>query len=153
MQQKAGTGTHVANSSTSLVNTLERWYGLALVLVQSSARNSAVGQLGLALRLLLEGQGVLHPVLVVSLGVVLAGVCATRFLSGGGGLGSLNAKILLGQHTELGSDITYAQVNRFLNSSVSTKSEFQIMLRSLVFTSGNIWSTSLIFLTPSSKLS
>lgn len=39
--------------------------------------------------LLLEGEGVLHPLLVVSLGVVLSGVCATRFLSRGGGGGSL----------------------------------------------------------------
>lgn len=39
---------------------------------------------------LLPGEGVLHPVLVVTVGVVLAGVGATRLLAVGGGGGGLD---------------------------------------------------------------
>jgi len=41
------------------------------------------------MRLLLPAESVLHPVLVVALGVVLAGVSATRLLARSGGVGGL----------------------------------------------------------------
>jgi uncharacterized membrane protein len=66
----------IASSSSSslymlLVRTLERWYSLALVLVKGSTDNLPVAQLGLAVWLLLPRQGVLHPLLVVTVGEVL----------------------------------------------------------------------------------
>lgn len=79
-------------ASTSLVHTLERWYSLALGLVEGVADDPAVAQLDLAVGLLLEGQGVLHPVDIVTLRVVLTGVGTTGLLAvggRGGGLGTV----------------------------------------------------------------
>lgn len=42
---------------------------------------------------LLEAEGVLHPVLVVTIGEVLAGVSTTRLLAGGGRGGGLGTKM------------------------------------------------------------
>ena len=106
--------------------------------------------------LLLEGQAVLHPVLVVSVGEVFSGVSTSGFLSRCCCFGRLDTDSLATASKKIpknygGILVTYAQVNKFRNSRVSTKSEFQIMLRSLVPTSLNVWSTSLIFRTPSSS--
>lgn len=86
----------VCNDSpdSRLVGTLERRDGLALVLVQRRANDTPVAELNLTLGLLLEGQGVLHPVLVVSVGEVLAGVGTTRLLTVGSGNGRLGATSL-----------------------------------------------------------
>lgn len=65
----------------NLVNTLERRNSLTLILIKSVANNSSVRQVGLSMWLLLECQAVLHPLLVVSVWVVLTGVGATRFLA------------------------------------------------------------------------
>src|SRR4051812_4810393 len=64
-----------------LVRPLERRDGLALVLVERGADDGAVAEVDLAVRLLLPGEGVLHPVLVVAVGVILAGVGATGLLA------------------------------------------------------------------------
>lgn len=45
----------------------------------------------------LEGKGVLHPVLVIAVWVILAGVGATRFLAVSCGGGSLSPVIMLAQ--------------------------------------------------------
>lgn len=76
-----------------LVDTLEWWYSLALGLVERVANHATVAQLDLAVGLLLERQSVLHPVVVVTLGVVLTSVCTTGLLAvsgGNGGLGTVN---------------------------------------------------------------
>jgi len=78
----------------SLVCTLERRHGLALGLVQSGADDLSVGQVDLAVRLLLERESVLHPVLVVTVRVILAGVSTTRLLSVGSRLGGLDTIIM-----------------------------------------------------------
>lgn len=54
------------------------------------SNDATVAQLGLAVGLLLPRQGVLHPVLVVTLGVVLARVRASRLLAVGSGLSRLD---------------------------------------------------------------
>lgn len=104
----------------------------------------------------------LHPVLVVTVGVILASVGTTGLLSGSGGsssLGTINInQVSLGvtesHKTHVSTHVvTYAQVKRFRSSRVSTRSEFQIMLRSLMPTSLNMGSIAFILRTPSSKLS
>jgi hypothetical protein len=74
----------------SLINTLKRRYSLALILIQRMTHHSSVSQLDFTLRLLLEGQRVLHPFLVVSLGVVLSCVRAAGFLPCSGRLSGLD---------------------------------------------------------------
>lgn len=54
--------------------------------------DGAVAELDLAVGLLLEGESVLHPVVVVTVGVVLTGVSTTRLLAVGSRHGSLSAK-------------------------------------------------------------
>lgn len=54
------------------------------------ANNTTVREIDLAMGLLLPAESVLHPVLVVTLGVVLTGVSATRLLSGSGSGGGLD---------------------------------------------------------------
>ncbi len=76
---------------SSLVYTLERRNGLALGLVQRRSNDATVREVDLAMGLLLEGQSVLHPFLVVTVGEILAGVGTTGLLAGsgsGGGLGT-----------------------------------------------------------------
>lgn len=77
-------------SLTFLVHTLEWRNSLALGLVKRVADDLAVGQVDLAVRLLLERQGVLHPVDVITVGVVFTGVGTTRLLSVGGRGGGLS---------------------------------------------------------------
>lgn len=77
-----------------LVYTLEGRHGLALGLVEGGGNNVAVAEVDLAVGLLLEGEGVLHPGLVVTFGVVLTGVGATGFLAVGGGLGGLGTTLV-----------------------------------------------------------
>lgn len=67
--------------ATRLVGTLERRHGLALVSVQGFGLDFTVAQLDLAVRGLLPCEGVFHPVLVITLGVVLTGVGTTGFLT------------------------------------------------------------------------
>ncbi|KAI6755199.1 hypothetical protein HG531_004305 [Fusarium graminearum] len=74
--------------------SIPRWHGLALGLVQGGADDLSVGQIDLAVRLLLERECVLHPVLVISVGEILAGVSTTRLLSVGGRLGGLDTIIM-----------------------------------------------------------
>lgn len=150
---------HIQHSSfhyqSTLVGTLERRHSLALVLVQRGADHTSVAEIDLAMGVLLPCQGVLHPVLIIPLGEVLAGVGTTGLLAVGGSnrsLGPAITSISVGS-AHRGWMKTYAQVSKFRSSRVSTRSEFQIMLRSLIPTWGNMLSTSLIFLTPSSKLS
>lgn len=121
-----------------LVHTLERRDGLALVLVKGVGDNTTVAQVDLAMGLLLEREGVLHPFLIVTLGEILARMGSARLLASGGRSGGLNAvKLLASSVANLTKDVTYAQVSRLRSSRVSTRSEFQIMLRSLMPTSGN----------------
>lgn len=65
------------NSKGLLINTLEWGYGGTLGLVQSRGYDGSVAEVDLAVRLLLEREGVLHPFLVVTVGEILAGVGAT----------------------------------------------------------------------------
>ena len=83
-----------------LVHTLEGRDGLALILIESGADDAAIAEVDLALRLLLVRESVLHPFLVVALGVILAGVGATGLLSCGGrgsGLGTIIVRQSLSQ--------------------------------------------------------
>lgn len=78
--------------SSPLVHTLEWWDSLALVLVECRADNTTVGQVDLAVGLLLPAERVLHPVVVVTIREILTGVGTTGFLSGSGrgsGLGTI----------------------------------------------------------------
>jgi hypothetical protein len=74
---------------TGLVDTLEGRNGLALVLIQGLGLNGTVAELNVAVGLLLPGESVLHPVLVVTLGEVLTSVSTTRLLTVGGSEGGL----------------------------------------------------------------
>lgn len=79
------------SQSNTLVHTLEWGHSLALVLVQSVANNATETEFDLAVGLLLERQSVFHPVLVVTLRVVLTGVSTAGFLAVGSRVGSLGA--------------------------------------------------------------
>lgn len=78
-----------AKSTARLVHTLEWWHRLALVRVQGVLLDSTVGDFHRAVRLLLEGQSVLHPVLIITLRVVLAGMGTARLLAVSSGVGGL----------------------------------------------------------------
>jgi hypothetical protein len=73
-----------------LVASGERRNGLALTLVEGGADYGTVAELGLSVGLLLPRESVLHPVLVITVGVVLACVSTTGFLAVGGTLGGLD---------------------------------------------------------------
>lgn len=75
-----------------LVRPLERWDGRALLLVEGVPVDGAVREVDLAVRGLLVGKGVLHPVVVVTLRVVLTGVGTTGLLAVGGSNGSLGTR-------------------------------------------------------------
>jgi len=60
----------------ALVCTLERRYALALIFIQCMHRHSPIANIDLAMRHLLPSQGVLHPVIVIAVGVVFTGVRA-----------------------------------------------------------------------------
>jgi hypothetical protein len=53
----------------------ERRYALALVLIEGVHHDATVADVDLTLRRLLPSERVLHPVLVVAVGVVFTGVC------------------------------------------------------------------------------
>ena len=57
-----------------LVRSLEGWYSMTLLLIQSIGRHSPVSQVDIALWLFLEAYRMLHPILVVSFGEVLSSV-------------------------------------------------------------------------------
>ena len=69
------------NNDNSLVHTLERRDGLALILIQCMSNDRSVCQVDLSVWLLLECQTVLHPVFVVSVWEIFSGMGTTRFLS------------------------------------------------------------------------
>jgi hypothetical protein len=75
-----------------LVDTLEGRHALALVLVEGLVLDTAVAQVDLTVRLLLPGESVLHPVLIITLGVVLTGVSTTRLLAVGRGDSGLSTR-------------------------------------------------------------
>lgn len=54
---------------------------MALLLIQRSRNHRTIANVHLTLRLLLPRKTVLHPFLVVAVGVVLAGMCTTRLLA------------------------------------------------------------------------
>jgi hypothetical protein len=83
------------------------------------------------------GQRVLAPVLVVAVGVVLAGMGAAAFLA------------RLGAETMVASALGI----RLVSSSVSIRSEFQISDRSVTLMSSILPATPLIFSTPSASVS
>ena len=75
-----------------LVGSLEWRHGLALVLVQGRADHAPVAEVDAAVGLLLERQGVLHPVLIIPVGEVFSGMSTTRLLPVGCRDGSLSAE-------------------------------------------------------------
>lgn len=79
-------------TSFCLVNPLERWNGLAFVLIQCRPSNLPVAQFDFAMRLLLETESVLHPVFVVSLGVIFTGMSTAGFLPVRGSYSGLRTK-------------------------------------------------------------
>jgi len=83
----------LVNRCTCLVSTLERRNGLALGLIEGGRNDAPVCQINLAVRLLLVSQCVLHPVLVVALGEVFAGVSTTRLLAVGSGDSGLGTRM------------------------------------------------------------
>ena len=82
---------------TRLVDTLEGWHRLALLLIQGVVLDGTVAQVDLAVGLLLPRESVLHPVLVITVGVVLTGVSTTRLLTVSGGNSGLGAISSCGQ--------------------------------------------------------
>lgn len=70
---------------------LEWWHRLALSLIKCGGNNTSVLEIHLSVRSLLPAQGVLHPVLVVSVWEILTGVGTTRLLASGGRDGSLSS--------------------------------------------------------------
>lgn len=79
--------------ATRLVCTLERRHRLALLVVQGLSLDSTEVQVNLAVGLLLPCEGVLHPVLVITLREVLTSVSTTGLLTVGSsnsGLGSVS---------------------------------------------------------------
>lgn len=77
-----------------LVSTLEWWYRLALVGIQSLVLHGAEGKIDLAVGSLLPCESVLHPVLVITFREVFAGVGTTGFLAVGGSDGGLGPNII-----------------------------------------------------------
>ena len=78
------------DQTTHLVLAGEWRNRLALSLVQSVTNDGAVANVYLVVCLLLPTESVLHPVLVVTVWVVLTGVGTTRLLAVGSGLGGLD---------------------------------------------------------------
>jgi len=135
-----------------LVCALEGRNRFTFLLVQSRHCHLSVADIHLAMGVLLPRESVLHPVFVISVGEVFPSVRSSRLLAVGRSLCRLNTAHTLDRFLSFICD-TYAHVSKFRSSRVSTKSEFQIMLLSLMPTSLNMPSTSWILRTPSSKLS
>ena len=77
-----------------LVSSRKRWHSFALGLVQRRIDDITVSQINRTLRSLLEGQGMLHPFLIVALWVVFAGVCSAGLFAIGRGNGGLIAVVI-----------------------------------------------------------
>jgi hypothetical protein len=85
-------GTYILRTNYKfLVYTLERWHRLALLLIQGLVLNGTVGQVNLAVGVLLVSKSVLHPVLVVTVGVIFTGMGTARFLAVSSGVRGLGA--------------------------------------------------------------
>ena len=57
-------------------------------------RHSPIANIDLAMRYLLPGQGVLHPVIIIAVGVVFTGVRAARFFAVRSGFGGLDTDVI-----------------------------------------------------------
>ena len=80
--------------TSNSVHTLERRDRLALVFVKRLVNHIPVLDLNLRLGVVtLEGECVLHPVRIVTLRVILSGVCSTRLLSCMSSSDSLNSTL------------------------------------------------------------
>ena len=75
--------------SRTLVSSLKGQHGLAFTLIQRRPHHTAVAQVHLAMRFLLEGEGVFHPLVIVPFGEIFSGVGAAGFLAVGGCHGGL----------------------------------------------------------------
>ena len=84
----------ISTRTNPLIRPLKRRHSLALVLVQRRANNPPVAQINLAMRCLLEGERVLHPVLVVPIWEIFTCMSPTRFFAVSGGDGSLSPVIV-----------------------------------------------------------
>lgn len=71
----------IARHPVGSVFACEWWHALALVLVKSVHGYGTIANVDLGLGLLLPGQTVLHPVLVIAIRVVLARVSSAGFLA------------------------------------------------------------------------
>ena len=78
------------HSRFALVLTLERRDGFALILVHRLHAHGAVADVDLLVRLLLPRQRMLHPILVVSVRIILAGMSPAGFFAVRGGFGGLH---------------------------------------------------------------
>ncbi len=74
--------------------SLERRNSLAFVLVQCRPDDLPVAQFDLTMGFLLERKGVLHPFLVISIGVIFTSMSTTGFLSVGSRHGSLRTTMI-----------------------------------------------------------
>jgi hypothetical protein len=84
-----------SHSSYYLVHPLERRHSLTLILIECVSYDGSIRPVDLAVRLLLEGERMLHPLLIVTIREILACVCTTRLLSGCCCIGRLNTKDIL----------------------------------------------------------
>lgn len=73
----------------NLVDSLEWGNCLALILVKGIRLHSTVCEIDLAMRFFLVSESVLHPVDVITVGVVFTSVCTTGLSAVGGSYGSL----------------------------------------------------------------
>ena len=85
----------ISTRTNTLIRPLKRRHSLALVLVQRSANDSPVAQINLAVWCLLEGERVLHPVLVVPIWEIFTCMSTTRFFAVSSGHCSLSPVITL----------------------------------------------------------
>lgn len=76
--------------SVSLILSCKRRYSLALGLIQCVCNNSTIPNLNLLMWLLLPCERVLHPVLIVSVRVVLTSVCSSRLFTNSCSFSSLD---------------------------------------------------------------
>ncbi len=74
---------------STLVSPLKRQHRFTFILIQRRCHHTAIAQVHLAMRLLLEGQSMFHPFVVISLGEVFSGMGAAGFLAIGGCYGGL----------------------------------------------------------------
>jgi hypothetical protein len=82
---------HTGTSQSTLICSLEWWDGLALILIEGRCDDSSVSDVDLAVWFLLPCERVLHPVDIVTVGEIFAGVGAAGFLSLRCSFGGLDA--------------------------------------------------------------